>query len=185
MKKKLIYLFLVVSIICFFSCQKNIPPNKNNFRIWLNPDIKVDDVFSLSLNLEARFNDQFKIYYTEDNSYKFSEEKTVRAKVKGLGYSQKITFKLPKNVRPTNIRIDFGININQKLFILDTISLGFNNDRIKIPPSSLLKYFETNKQLKYDSINHNLKVIQNNNQKRYSPIIISKENLFLEIKKLI
>jgi hypothetical protein len=182
MKKKLIHLFLLVSIICFYSCQKNGLPNSNNFRTWLNPDVKLDDVFSLSLNLEVRFDDQFKMYYTEDNSYDFNEKKTIRVKVKGLNYIQKITFNFPKNTRPTNVRIDLGVNKDQKVFTLDTISLGLNSDRIKIPPSSLLEYFEINNQLRYDSFNHNLKVIHINSQKYYAPIIKSKGKLFLEIK---
>lgn len=180
MKAKILLLSVVLLIFC--SCKKTIVEKGKTV---INPDIKLEDVFSLTLNLKILFDDELKVYYTEDNSYNFNEEMTVRAKIRGIDSKQDIVFKFPNNIHPTNIRIDFGYNKNQRIIKLDTFYLGYNDDKLSIPPSSLLKYFNLiEDQLNYNTQTYDLEFIQDSSRDNYLPIIWSNDSLSSLIKKI-
>ncbi|WP_417874244.1 hypothetical protein [Xanthomarina gelatinilytica] len=175
-------IILVTVLFSFISCEKKVEIKENRFRTWLNPDFKLENGFSVKLKMTVIHDDVFKIYYSEDPSENYQEKESIQSKVKGSNNNQIITFNLPKDIRPTKLRIDFGINKKQNYFKINSIELNNSQNNLEIPSDSLFNYFEIfNKNLSYDSINNHLKVEKSSN-KKYSPSVFSKELLSNKLK---
>ncbi len=183
MKSKLLILCLFFS---FFSCQKKATINESNFRAWLNPDEKLERVLTLKVNLRVSNDDQFKIYYAEDNSENFNEEKIVKTKVKGANSEQTITFKFPKDANPTNIRLDFGLNKKQVDFKINKFEFSYKNSYFGLTSEILFDYFKVfDNRLIFNQTSRLLKVNKDTKGKQYHPTIVSKEILTKELKDLL
>lgn len=183
MKIKSLLLILFVSI---FSCQKESSLDESKFRVWLNPDVKLEDVLTVKISLKVGYDDQFKIYYSEDNTENFNEEKTVKTKVKGAKTEQIVIFKFPKHVNPTNLRFDFGFNQKQVDFQINKFEFIYKGSYFRVQGEVLLDYFKIfDNRLIFDSSSKLLKVNKKVKRKQYHPTIISKENFKIELNSLL
>jgi hypothetical protein len=140
--------FLIASALFFsllFSCKedKKEGENKSNETTEV-----VSNIFVVTLDLIAKKNDNMHLYYTEDNSINFSEEKSVWAEIKGSETSQIVIFKLQEDVFPTDLRLDlgYGKNIEQKEIVVNNIALNFLNKSFNIKSSEIANYFYPNKE---------------------------------------
>lgn len=70
--------------------------------------------FNLSFDLVMQKDDKIHLYYTQDETVNFNEENSVWVDLKGSNSVQTITFKLPEDVLPTNVRVDFGSGVNEE-----------------------------------------------------------------------
>ena|SRR5690554_5959651 len=182
-KTKVLYISFLCCFICFFSCKKTATLNTNEHRVWLNPDIELEKGFTVVLDMTVEYDDIFKIYYCEDASEAFNEKRTVTSNILGSNNNQIITFSFPKRVEPKRLRIDFGVNKNQKTFKLNILEIKDHKNNIKILPDTLIDYFDIfNKNLLYDSVSNTLSVVKKPNDK-YLPSIVSKELLTTKLTK--
>lgn len=136
---KKIYCYLLV-LICsvFFSC-KNDQKNENQ------EDIKKPkNNVSIVLNAVVLENDTFHVYYNEDGSEKFNEENSIWLEFKGKKTPQNIVFELPEDVLPSNLRIDFGINKEQKDIEIKSFKINYLGKKIEAYNSGFFKYFRIN-----------------------------------------
>jgi hypothetical protein len=103
--------------------------------------------FNVSFDLIAKADDNFHLYYTEDNTINFTEEKSIWVPIKGNANEQKITFKLPENVLPTDLRVDFGIGVNkqQAEIVLKKFNLEYFGKTFEAKDSLIFNYFYPNK----------------------------------------
>ena len=107
MKFKILFLVLF-SAFATISC-KNETSDKNQ----QSQEVQaVPDAFRVTLDVVAKKNDDFCLLYTEDGSINFKDG--VWQAVKGSESSQKVVFTLPQDVKPTQLRIDFGMNKEQE-----------------------------------------------------------------------
>lgn len=172
---------LLLLVLSFFSCKKEVNIDEGRFRTWLNPDVEIEKGFTLILNASVIKDDVFKVYYTENDSTDFNEKNTIKSKVKGRQEEQVITFYFPKEKKPIKFRIDFGSNKKQDFFKIQSIELKSSNNRLIIHQDSLLNYLGIlTKSLSYDSINNYFKVIKNPNRK-YLPALYSNKELSQEL----
>jgi hypothetical protein len=173
---------LLIGFIVSCNNKHQIEPIKH--RKWLNPDEKLD-LFHLDLKVKVNADDEFKVYYTEDNNMNFNEEKTIRIKVRKDTLYQNVTFNFPKNTKPTNIRIDLGFSKDQKLINFERMSFVFKDRNFEIAPSELLKYFSLND----NQIDWNLSTVsfkmKNLNADTYYPFIYSTDSLKNPLKKIL
>lgn len=100
--------------------------------------------FTITLNATVIKDDSFHIYYNEDGSANFTEENSVWAEFKGSNSPQKITFKLPEDVYPNQLRIDFGVNKNQENIIFNNISFLYNDNNLDMNWEVFLSNFWPN-----------------------------------------
>jgi len=138
MKSRLIIATLLVTVF-FVSC-------KNDEKKETAPETKVAEVqsksFRVSLDLLIKQDDKLHLYYTEDNSINFVEESSVWLEVKGNPTSQKVTFELPKDVYPTQFRLDFGINKDQAPITISSFAINYLQREFKIPGSQFYIFFD-------------------------------------------
>lgn len=112
--KRLAILCLIFS---FYNCNHKDSIEKNQLVIVLDAVIKHDD----SLH----------IYYLNEESIQFTENKMFWLKVKGNKKNQSIKVKFPTNSKTKSVRIDFGNNPKNDKIILNKVSLKYNNKTLE------------------------------------------------------
>jgi hypothetical protein len=178
--KSFITSILIITIL--FSCKKD---EKSSEETIIEDTIKKNEFFSVNLKLQFPLNDSFVAYYTEDNTINFDENKAVWLEVKGSNEFQEITFNFKEEVIPTHLRLDFGINKDQKEVVLEKIKIVFYGNNFEIRGSDFLNYFNENKSIKteIDQVNGSIKFIQN--EDTFNPILFyPNEKLVEEIAKI-
>jgi hypothetical protein len=107
------------------------------------PENKVEVVAAMIVKED----DIFEVFYTEDGTRNFGP-KSVRVTVPGIPERQLITFALPDNALPTNIRLDVGQNPDQEEMIIEKIIVKFHKDTLKITGEDFFRYFIPNGNIK-------------------------------------
>ena len=141
--KKIILMILV--IISFISC-------KNDQKAKLDGENKKEtaidlDLFKVNFNLLVKKNDNFHLFYTQDGTINFNEKNSIWLPVKGSENVQTISFKLPKDVMPTHIRVDFGLGKNETQSDVELVSFSINyfDKVIDAKGVEIFNYFYPNK----------------------------------------
>lgn len=127
--------------LAFFSCQNKTEDKKDAQETELTPE---QQIFVVEMDVKAESPDDFALYYTQDNSINFSDKEVVWRGVKGGMQSERLTFNLPENVVPTNIRVDFGIKKDSKEVTLEKFKIAYLNKTIEAKGSEFLYYFMVN-----------------------------------------
>ena len=141
--------------------------------------------FSIDLDVVATLDDNFSVYYTEDNTINFNGDKAVWRGVKGQSDTQKVTLDLKEEIIPTNIRIDFGINKDQGDVVLEKFKFSFYGKSFEAKGSEFFKYFIPNDSVKteIDTKNGTVKFLKNP-KKFFTPFYYPQQAVLDEIKKI-
>jgi hypothetical protein len=103
-------------------------------------EIPVKQNFSVEVDLVASKTDDFTLYYTENNTNEFIGSQTSWKGVNGGNVEEKVTFDLPEQVVPTNIRLDFGIK-NQDSVVIKNVKVSFYSGIYEFKGSDFFNYF--------------------------------------------
>lgn len=143
--------------------------------------------YDVSLNMVIPADDTFQLFYTEDGSIVFGDDRSVRSVVKGSDKVQEVIFKLPVDVLPTNIRLDFGDNPEQGNIVIKSMKLSYmNNSYQKVfgPNEEITHYFYPQEaQIKVDNSTSTIELLKPKGQP-HDPLMWSNELLSDEIVKL-
>lgn len=101
----------------------------------------IDNSFKVILDVIVKENDDFSLFYTEDGSTDFTKIKPIYMSVKGSETSQKVLYSLPEDVIPTQLRLDFGINKNQKDIVLNSVTMDYKGKTRTIGCPELVSFF--------------------------------------------
>ena len=106
-----------------------------------------DNSFKVTFDLIAKKDDNFHLYYTEDESINFNEKQSVWLPIKGSDTEQEVVFKLPENSAPTHLRVDFGHGVNkeQTEIVLKKFRMNFYDKSFEVKDSLIFNYFYPNK----------------------------------------
>lgn len=180
MKTK-ISIIAFVFALAFVSCKKEEKANQADAA-------KAEEVknFSVDLDVTAEKDDNFSVYYTEDNTINFNGEKAVWAGVKGK-QDQTVTLNLPEEVIPTDVRIDFGIKQGEEQgdVTLKKFKLNFYGKTFEAKGSDFLKYF-----IKNDSIQTDIDAakgtitFRKNPKSKMTPFYYPQQTIIAEVKKM-
>ena len=108
MKTKSILLLLCSVFI--FSCKND---KTENSKEEVNKEEVAQNIFKVSINVIAKKNDDFCLLYTEDGTINFTQG-SVWQNLKGSENEQEITYTLPADAYPTQIRFDLGLKKDQE-----------------------------------------------------------------------
>lgn len=146
----------------------------------------VKENFNVELDVVAEKEDNFALYFTEDNTINFNGEHAVWRGVKGQNQSETLFFELPEPVVPTNIRIDFGINKGDKQgdITLKKLRMSFYGKKFETNGSDFFKYFIPNDSIKteIDQASGSIKFLKT--AKQSTPFYYPQQSLIDEIKNL-
>ena len=166
---------LIISMI-FISCKNE--KSRDTIVETIKPK-----TFEVILNVNVKQDDSFQLFYTDDLTPSFIEDKSVRVSVNGNMEDQQIVFTLPVDDIPTNLRLDLGENKAQSEIKLNSFSMSYADKTFTLNGLEILKYFVPG-QIK---INKQLPLLQTDQGEAeiYDPMFYPQDNLKQEIKKLI
>jgi hypothetical protein len=96
--------------------------------------------FVITMEVTVKEDDDFSVYYTQDNTIHFVDEPTW-VHVSGKSAKQQVVFRLPENVYPTQLRFDFGLNEMQEAIEIHQLKFEFKNQTKVITEANLATYF--------------------------------------------
>jgi hypothetical protein len=145
----------------------------------------VESVFKVSIVTTTKKDDDFCLFYTTDNTIDFKIE-PIWTSIKGQETPQKTVFKLPENVTPTQLRIDFGLNKNQDDIVLKSILLEYKGKKREFTGLEIGNFFrpDDNKCV-FDSRTGVLKAIEKDGNKQNPSLYPHESSLSSEINKLL
>ncbi len=135
------FMFHVLLLLVITSCKNNTETNEKEPKT--DKEVK-NNKFKVTLNLLIKKNDTLHLYFTEDKTINFKEESSIWTSVLGNDVAQEVTFELPKDVFPTELRLDLGVNKENEKIQLKGIKLDYMNKSFTINESSIYQYFRVN-----------------------------------------
>ena len=171
---------LILSLATFVSCKNGEKQEEAK-----PEETKTNEFFSVELDVINTIEDNYAVYYTEDNSINFVSDKAVWSGVKGQPESQKVTFKLSEEIVPTDIRLDFGMVKSQKEVILENVKMDFYGKSFQFKGSEFLDFYRPNDSIKteVDAAKGTIKFLQS--PKGFNPMFFyPNEKLLGEIAKI-
>ena len=158
---------------------------KNDAKDTVKEDQKLPETFNVSFKLTVKKDDTFQLYYTQDGTLNFGDALSVKSVIKGSEEPQEILFKLPVDVLPTNIRLDFGENKEQENIVVNSMKLKYFDKVFEVKENLVKKYFYlVEAQETYDEATSTISLVKPQGQ-QYDPMMWSNEALTIELEKLI
>ena len=180
---------IAVALICLFSmisCKKEVKPLDVEKEPVATIEQELDkELLKVSFDLIVKKDDNFHLYYTEDGTINFDEKKSIWLPVKGGDEIQEVTFKLPENVLPTHLRVDFGFGKNEAQSDIDLKSfrLKYYDKIFEAKDASIFNYFYPNIDNTINPINTTILKKKVKDQE-VGPILYPQETLTIELAKL-
>ena len=137
---------------------------------------------NVTVDMVVPIDDSFQLFYTEDNTLNFGEDKCVRVNVKGKETSQKIVFDLPDDVAFTFLRLDVGENKQQKEMKIENFAIKYYGKKFEAKGNLFFQYFSANDQLKVD---FEKSTFIPQGKEIHDPVFYPLEPLGVELDKLI
>jgi hypothetical protein len=139
----------IVFITVFFSACKD-EKSKDNQSV-VEEKKESESKVSITVEMIVPVDDSFQIFYTEDGTLNFNEQKCVRVNVVGKPTPQKIVFNLPDEVAFTFLRFDVGENKLQKEMTIGNFEVKYYDRKFEAKGNMFFQYFAPNDQLKVDN----------------------------------
>ena len=102
----------------------------------------IERKLKLSFDVKVNHDDEFQIFYTSKEGV-YKEEKSFKSPV-FKGETNHLAFEIPYNDTATFIRIDPGVNRDNKEIAIENIVLNAGNENIKVDKNFIESYFSKN-----------------------------------------
>ncbi|OYU85523.1 MAG: hypothetical protein CFE24_01060 [Flavobacterium sp. BFFFF2] len=144
----------------------------------------VDNSFKVTVNVIAKKDDDFSLFYSEDGTTNFSA-KPIWQKVKGNDVEQSLVYTLPEEVYPTELRLDFGLNKVQEDIVLKGLVLEYKGKTKLIAGPELGKYFRADQnKCTFDPATGVIKALVTNGERQGPSLYPHETVLKPEMEKL-
>lgn len=174
--KLIVLLLITVSLI---SCKKS--ENKPEVEV-----AKFPETFIFTLNAVVKADDDFQVFFKEDNNSQspYDEKNSVwSGGIKGSEKAQDIVIKLPQGVYPTQIRFDFGQK-KQSEILINSLKVSLEDKSFTLKGSDFFNFFIPDENfVKVDKSTSKIIPIELKDGK-YDPMFYSSDLLENEIVKL-
>ena len=176
---------IVLSILMMFalaSCKNETTKTETT-----KAETELKETFDVNFNLIVTKDDTFKLYYTEDGTLNFGDDRAVLCVVKGSVSPQDLLFKLPADVLPTQVRLDFGDNVEQGDVIVNSMKFKYLKnvyEKTFGAGEDITHYFyPLEAQVKIDNATKTVKLLKPQGQ-IHDPLMWSNQLLSEEMVKL-
>jgi len=163
---------IIISSICFvvaiFLLKKVIKTNPTQV--------------NLVLKIEVLENDLFQIFYWVKGDPNFNELNSVKQNVEGKEGIQTLVFPIPLDKDIERLRVDIGQNFEQKMMIIESVTLKANSNQIALS-DSLLEYFYPSMYVTINNNNIYPKQINSNYDPYLKSKLLDKEMEYLKQKQ--
>ena len=117
--------FFLILIMLFSSCKDEKELHKTIIKI----------------EIVMKENDSIRVFYTSDNTINFKEEQAVWKKISGSNKNQEILVEIPQNIKPNQLRIDFGKNTANQDMVLNKICVSYLESTFEAKGEEIYWYF--------------------------------------------
>ncbi|MGX7667847.1 hypothetical protein [Flavobacterium pedocola] len=143
------------------------------------------NIFSVTLNATVKKDDSFQIYYKNDDAASYEEKNSFFIEFKGSDKPQDIVFKLPEDVLPNYLRLDFGTNKEQPEIVVNSFKIDYLGKTFEAKGTDFFKYLTVNElTMKKDTAKSSVTPIITK-EGTYDPITYSGKELYDQIQLLI
>ncbi|MEQ3691019.1 MAG: hypothetical protein ABNG98_05835 [Flavobacterium sp.] len=112
-----------------------------------------DDLFRVTLKVIVKKQDDFALFYTEDGSVNFFDVKPIWQGVKSSDVEQDVTFVLPQDVFPSQLRFDLGLKEDQEDITIIGIKITHKGSVFEAYGADFFTYFRADEnQCKVDQV---------------------------------
>ena len=179
--KKRIILSILFATVLFTGCKND----KSIDSLEVVTPKEIDNGFEVSVNVILKKDDTFSLFYTEDGTTDFSKTAPIWVAVKGNDAEQKVSYILPKDVFPTQLRLDFGLAKTQEDIILKSVVLSYKGKKREFVGPELGGYFvpDLNK-CTFDPMTGTIKAIIIDGVRQFPSLYPQEKTLGPEIEKL-
>ncbi len=162
MKMKINFLFILL-LLTVVSCKEK----ENNSDSNVEKQEVAANAFKLTLNIIAKKKDNFCLLYTEDGSLNFNDG--IWSQSKGSESEQAIEFALPKDVFPTQLRLDLGKNKEQEDLVIKSIKFEYQGKIRELKGAEMGVFFRADaSKCSFDAITGVVKAIVKDGNREYS-----------------
>lgn len=126
-------------------------------------------------------NDRFQLFYSNDTN--FTEDKSIKVIVYGQTVLQKVTFTLPANVKPQNLRLDLGSNAEQSTVSIKKFTVNYQGKSLEVADEKFRDYFPDTSNVVFDDT----KLVYNltpNVDGIFDPLLLSSDLLKKDLNKI-
>lgn len=175
-KRLILTLFAIISLV---SCKDEQQKTEEKVE-----EVKIDNLFTITLNATVLKDDSFQLFYRDASAVEYTQENSLFVEFKGSESPQDIVFKLPEDIIPEFIRLDFGVNKEQSPVKINTLKLSYLGKDFTIEGTNFFNYMIVEeKTMKVDKENATVTPFETNGS--YDPTSSSEIGLKNEIQKLI
>lgn len=103
-----------------------------------------DASIQVVVDLVVKKNDDFQLFYSDDRSLEFTQQKSAWFSVIGKNESQQLVFNLPGEALITNLRFDVGQNPEQDEIIINSMVIKQHDKEMEISGEEFFMYFAPN-----------------------------------------
>lgn len=170
----------LVVLLSFFTACKN-----DKVKDAPESDQPVEEGFKITLNATVEKKDDFQVFFQEDTeNTPFEEDNSVYVGTVASAQPQDIVFRIPANVFPTRLRLDLGLNKEQRPIIIHNLKIEFQGKTFAAPGKDFFNYFHPDENfVKADTTNITLTPFLTKDG-NYDPMLFSTEPLNNELAKL-
>lgn len=171
--------FISFIFLLTISCKEN----KNNEE---GVGTEFNDRFTVTLDVEVSKPDTFSLYYTEDGSINFGTIPALWVDVEGRSGSQRVVFSLPKEAKPTQLRLDFGVNKEQEDIVFKQITLAYRDKKFSAAGPEIFTYFRPDSsKCKVNKSSGTITAIEKNGVRQTPSLYPHEDALGAQMKRLI
>lgn len=144
------------------------------------------EAFIVTLDVTIKKDDDLSLYYTTDGSIDFSKIAPIWQGVKGSNDSQKVVFTLPEDVKPTLLRLDFGMNKEQEDVVLKSVKMEYIGKSKTIASPEFVSYFRADdNKCSFDPVTGVIKALVKDGVRQFPSLYPHESTLGPEIQKII
>lgn len=144
MKVKYLFISLLSFSTILFSCKNS--ENNETVDTPKTEEVQKENpkTFKIILNVTAKKDDSFHLFFSEDGTLNFPEKTSIWANFKGSETPQDIVFELPEDVLPSLMRIDFNSYQQEEPIQINSFKMKYYNSEFKAEGKSFFDYFGPN-----------------------------------------
>ena len=132
---KITIIFVLVAVV-LTGCRSEVPIDDLEL---VEPKLS-DEHFRVTMQVIVPKDDSFALYYTFGGT-DFSQQQPLWTAVSGNPEAQKVQFVFPQEVKPAQLRIDFGRNKGQDDIVLEKITMTYNGKEFSAAGQDIFRYF--------------------------------------------
>jgi hypothetical protein len=171
-------------ILLFISCKEENTNSLETNELTNTEEVIDKNIFTVTLNITVKKDDSFQIYYKDVEELAFEEENSIFIEFTGSDQPQDIVFKLPEDVLPSFLRLDFGTNKEQSEIVINSFKINYLDKVFESKGNDFFNYFYSNELLEVNKEKAIVKPITSE-KGDYDPIFCSGEGLKTQIDLLI